>query len=145
MNGNTQYTLRTTEALQSSFKAAAGRGNPETTPTHLLLELVNQDEGVAGKLLAKAGVATSQLTNELRAALDRLPSADGVNGSISETRPGASRSMSGAGNTAWESSAGDFFARVGRHSTTAPIASRACRISPAVLAGTACFTIRGRL
>ena len=77
MNGNTQYTLRATEALQSSFKTAAARGNPETTPTHLLLELVDQDEGVAGKLLAKVGVATSGLADDLRTALDRLPSADG--------------------------------------------------------------------
>jgi ATP-dependent Clp protease ATP-binding subunit ClpB len=77
MNGNTQYTLRATQALQSSIKTAAGRGNPETTPTHLLQALIEQDEGVAAKLLAKVGVSIQQLTAELRSALDRLPSADG--------------------------------------------------------------------
>jgi ATP-dependent Clp protease ATP-binding subunit ClpB len=77
MNGNTQYTLRATEALQSAFKTAAARGNPETTPTHLLSALVEQDEGVAGKVLAKVGASNQRLANELGAALDRLPSAEG--------------------------------------------------------------------
>ena len=77
MNGNNQYTLRANEALQSSFKTAAARGNPETTPTHLLQALIEQDEGIAGKLLAKVGASIQTLSDELRAALDRLPSADG--------------------------------------------------------------------
>ena len=77
MNGNTQYTLRATEALQTSFKAAADRGNPETTPTHLLQALIEQDDGVAGKLLSKVGASNQQLSAELRSALDRLPSAEG--------------------------------------------------------------------
>ena len=77
MNGNTQYTLRATEALQTSFKTAAALGNPETTPTHLLKALIEQEDGVAGKLLAKVGASTQQLTGELRSALDRLPSAAG--------------------------------------------------------------------
>jgi len=77
MNGNTQYTLRATEAMQTSFKTAAAHGNPETTPTHLLQALVEQEEGVASKFLAKVGASTQTLSAELRAALDRLPSAEG--------------------------------------------------------------------
>ncbi|MEE4270574.1 MAG: ATP-dependent chaperone ClpB [Thermoanaerobaculales bacterium] len=77
MNGNNQYTLRATEALQSAFKVAAARGNPETTPSHLLLALVEQDEGVSGKLLSKVGASTQRLATELHTSLDRLPSADG--------------------------------------------------------------------
>jgi len=77
MNGNNQYTLRATEALQTAFTTAAGRGNPETTPSHLLLALVEQGDGVSGKLLSKVGASNQRLTTELHAALDRLPSADG--------------------------------------------------------------------
>jgi len=77
MNAKNQYTLRATEALQSSVKAAATRGNPETTPTHLLQALIEQDEGVATKFLGKIGASTRTLSDELRAALDRLPSAAG--------------------------------------------------------------------
>ena len=77
MASNPQYTVRATEALQTAFKSAGARGNPETTPTHLLLALVEQDEGIAGKLLSRVGVAAGQLVGELRSALDRLPSAEG--------------------------------------------------------------------
>jgi ATP-dependent Clp protease ATP-binding subunit ClpB len=87
MNGSSQYTVRAAEALQTAFKAAATRGNPETTPTHLLQALVEQDQGVAGKLLARVGVSTPTLATELRDALDRLPSADGG------TEPQPSRSL----------------------------------------------------
>ena len=69
--------MRATEALQQAFQTAASRGNPETTPGHLLLALLEQEDGVAGKLLAKVGVATAQVAGELRGAVDRLPSAEG--------------------------------------------------------------------
>jgi len=77
MNTKNKYTLRATEALQASFEAAGARGNPETTPAHLLQALIEQDEGVAAKFLAKIGASTQVLSDGLRAALDRLPSADG--------------------------------------------------------------------
>ena len=77
MNQKNQYTVRATEALQTAFTIAAQRGNPETTPAHLLLALLQQDEGIAPRLLAKAGAASQQIQNELIQALDKLPSADG--------------------------------------------------------------------
>ncbi len=77
MSQKVQYTVRATEALQTGFAAAAARGNPETTPTHLLQALVEQEDGVAGKLLAKVGASIPRLSQELRAALERLPSAEG--------------------------------------------------------------------
>ncbi len=77
MTNKQQYTVRATEALQASFQAAAARGNPETTPTHLLQALIDQEDGVAGKLLAKVGVSVRQLSQQVRTALDRLPSSDG--------------------------------------------------------------------
>ncbi|MGD8441275.1 MAG: ATP-dependent chaperone ClpB [Holophagae bacterium] len=89
MTNKQQYTVRATEALQASFQAAAARGNPETTPTHLLQALIDQEDGVAGKLLAKVGVSVRQLSQQVRTALDRLPSSDGG----SEPQP--SRSLRG--------------------------------------------------
>jgi ATP-dependent Clp protease ATP-binding subunit ClpB len=77
MTSHPQYTVRAAEALQTAFKTAGSRGNPETTPAHLLLALIEQAEGIAGKLLSKVGVATGQLAGELQTALDRLPSAEG--------------------------------------------------------------------
>jgi ATP-dependent Clp protease ATP-binding subunit ClpB len=77
MNRQTQHTVRATEALQAAFAGAAHRGNPETTPSHLLLALLQQEEGIASRLLAKVGVASQEIEHELIQALDRLPSADG--------------------------------------------------------------------
>jgi ATP-dependent Clp protease ATP-binding subunit ClpB len=87
MNGHPQYTVKASEALQEAFKSAAGRGNPETTPTHLLLELMQQENGIAPRFLAKVGVPAGQLESELKDALDRLPSAEGG------AEPQASRSL----------------------------------------------------
>jgi ATP-dependent Clp protease ATP-binding subunit ClpB len=87
MNRQTQYTVRATEALQEAFKTAAARGNPETTPAHLLQALLQQEGGIAPRLLAKVGVSTQRLQQELTEALDRQPAADGG----SEPQP--SRSM----------------------------------------------------
>jgi ATP-dependent Clp protease ATP-binding subunit ClpB len=87
MNGQPQYTVKASEALQEAFKSAAGRGNPETTPTHLLLELMQQENGIAPRFLAKVGVPAGQLESELKDALDRLPSAEGG------AEPQASRSL----------------------------------------------------
>jgi ATP-dependent Clp protease ATP-binding subunit ClpB len=77
MNGQTQYTVKASEALQEAQKTATARGNPETTPTHLLLALMQQEGGIAPRFLAKVGVPTGQLEAELREALNRLPSVEG--------------------------------------------------------------------
>jgi len=72
-----QYTVRATEAIQQAFTAAQARGNPEATPSHLLLALLQQADGLAPKLLAKVGVSAARLESETRDALDRLPAAEG--------------------------------------------------------------------
>ena len=77
MNGQTQYTVKASEAIQEAIKIAAAHGNPETTPTHLLLALMQQDGGIAPRFLAKVGVPTGQFENELKQAIDRLPAASG--------------------------------------------------------------------
>ncbi|MCG6949338.1 MAG: ATP-dependent chaperone ClpB [Acidobacteria bacterium] len=77
MNGQNQYTVKASEALQEAFTSAGARGNPEATPTHLLLALMQQENGVVPRLLAKVGVPASQFEAELKEALDRLPAAEG--------------------------------------------------------------------
>jgi ATP-dependent Clp protease ATP-binding subunit ClpB len=77
MNGQNRYTVKASEALQEAVKSGAARGNPETTPTHLLLALMQQEGGIVPRLLARVGVPASQFETELKAALDRLPAAEG--------------------------------------------------------------------
>jgi ATP-dependent Clp protease ATP-binding subunit ClpB len=87
MNEKNQYTVKASEGLQEAFQFAAARGNPETTPTHLLLALMRQEAGIVPRLLAKVGVPASQFETELKDALDRLPAAEGG------TEPQPSRSL----------------------------------------------------
>jgi ATP-dependent Clp protease ATP-binding subunit ClpB len=74
---NQQLTIKAAEALQGAVSIATGRGNPETTPAHLLLALMQQESGIAPRLLARVGVPAGQLETELKQALDHLPSAEG--------------------------------------------------------------------
>jgi ATP-dependent Clp protease ATP-binding subunit ClpB len=77
MKSQNHYTVKASEALQEAFQTAARRGNPETTPTHLLIALMQQEGGIVPRLLAKVGVPATQFETELREALDRLPAAEG--------------------------------------------------------------------
>jgi ATP-dependent Clp protease ATP-binding subunit ClpB len=87
MKGSNQYTVKASEAIQEAIALATARGNPEATPTHLMLALMQQDGGIAPRFLAKIGVPAGQFETELADALDRLPSAAGG------AEPQASRSL----------------------------------------------------
>jgi ATP-dependent Clp protease ATP-binding subunit ClpB len=77
MSGRNNFTVKAGEALQTAFEDANRRGNAEVQPIHLLAALLAQDEGLAPRLLAKVGAPLARVQDELRTALDRLPSARG--------------------------------------------------------------------
>ena len=74
---NTQYTVKAAEAIQEAVRSAAERGHPEVIPSHLLLALLRQEDGIVPRLVEKVGVAASQLERDILADLDRLPRAEG--------------------------------------------------------------------
>ncbi len=77
MASNSNFTIKAGEAIQASVATASARGNPEASPSHLLQALLEQDEGLAPKLLEKVGVSPARLRGELSETLSRLPSARG--------------------------------------------------------------------
>jgi ATP-dependent Clp protease ATP-binding subunit ClpB len=77
MASNSNLTVKASEALQKAFELAAARGNPETLPTHLLAAMLEQEGGLAPRLLAKIGVPSARLADEVATALERLPRAQG--------------------------------------------------------------------
>jgi ATP-dependent Clp protease ATP-binding subunit ClpB len=77
MSSNSNFTIKAGEALQGALRLASERGNPEATPAHLLHALLQQQEGLAPRLLDKVGVPVGRLQADLAEALDRLPSAQG--------------------------------------------------------------------
>jgi len=77
MSASNNFTVKAGEALQGAFDAARGRGNPEVLPSHLLLALLEQPEGLAPRVLAKVGAQPAALGADVRRDLDRLPAAQG--------------------------------------------------------------------
>jgi ATP-dependent Clp protease ATP-binding subunit ClpB len=79
-----RWTLKTREAFQAATTQAAAAGNPNVTPTHLLLALLNQVEGIARPLLLAAGLDPTAVSTSLNEKLAREPRA------VGGTEPGLS-------------------------------------------------------
>ncbi len=77
-----KLTTKLQEALADAQSLAVGNDNPYIEPAHLLVALLNQDDGAARSLLQRAGVNVGALTNNLRGALERLPKVSGTGGEI---------------------------------------------------------------
>jgi ATP-dependent Clp protease ATP-binding subunit ClpB len=72
-----KMTVKAQEALQESQEIAARHEQQEIAPLHLLSALVAQTDGVVPSLLARLGVRTDALTNEIERELGRLPKVQG--------------------------------------------------------------------
>ena len=75
-----KITTKLQEALSDAQSLAVGNDNQYIEPVHLLTALLNQDDGGARSLLARAGVNAGGLTNALKSALERLPKVSGTGG-----------------------------------------------------------------
>jgi ATP-dependent Clp protease ATP-binding subunit ClpB len=71
-------TTKTQAALTSALQAAAAAGNPQIVPSHLLMALLTQNDGIAAPLLEAVGVDPATIRNEAQRLIDRLPSASGA-------------------------------------------------------------------
>ncbi len=72
------FTTRSQQALAAAVSQAASSGHPAVEPAHLLAALLGQDGGTAAPLLEAAGVDADRVTTDLKAELDKLPSASGA-------------------------------------------------------------------
>src|SRR4051794_28971144 len=68
-----RFTLKTQQAVQAAILLAHQRRNPQATPEHLLLALLDQDGGVVSPVLAKLGVDAQVVRTRLDAALTPMP------------------------------------------------------------------------
>ncbi|MYN10404.1 ATP-dependent chaperone ClpB [Pseudoduganella aquatica] len=81
-----KLTTKLQEALADAQSLAVGNDNPYIEPVHLLVALVNQDDGSARSLLQRAGVNVNGLTNALKSSLERLPKVSGTSGDVQVSR-----------------------------------------------------------
>lgn len=73
-----KFTIKLREALNSALDSASKNDNPEITPEHFLLALVEQSDGLAKPLLEKLGVSISSLESRLREAVAKLAKVRGA-------------------------------------------------------------------
>ncbi|MDZ7677504.1 MAG: AAA family ATPase [Acidimicrobiales bacterium] len=80
-----RWTLKTQEAVNAAINAARSNSNPEVTPEHLLVALLQQEEGVVMPILSKVGKAPLSVRNQANDAVAKLPKAYGSEARISRT------------------------------------------------------------
>jgi ATP-dependent Clp protease ATP-binding subunit ClpB len=81
-----KFTTRFQQAFADAQSIAVGRDNPYIEPPHLLLALMNQEDGATRSLLARAGASVAPLKDGLDAAISRLPKVEGQGGEVNVSR-----------------------------------------------------------
>jgi ATP-dependent Clp protease ATP-binding subunit ClpB len=83
-----RFTHRSQEAVAAAQRLAAEHGNPEVAPQHLLLAVLEQEDGIAPAVLRKLGAEAPARGARARAASAELPSVSGAD--EPEVRPAQS-------------------------------------------------------
>ena len=76
-----RLTVKSAEALNDAVSAARQAGNPVVYDLHLLLALLNQDEGIVVPVLQKLGVSVASLREQAQAEAE-----DPLDGGRTEAR-----------------------------------------------------------
>ncbi len=78
-----KFTTKFQEALSDAQSLAIGSDQQFIEPQHLLLALINQDDGGTSSLLARAGGNVPALRKDLELAIKNLPQVSGHGGEVS--------------------------------------------------------------
>jgi ATP-dependent Clp protease ATP-binding subunit ClpB len=77
-----RLTEKAQEALSSAQRIATRNGNPQLDVEHLLLALLEQEQGLAPAIFGKAGIPVPTLKARVQDAVDRLPRTSGGSGEV---------------------------------------------------------------
>jgi ATP-dependent Clp protease ATP-binding subunit ClpB len=80
-----RFTIKAQEAVAAAQRLASEGSNPEVAPPHLLLALLEQDEGVVVPVLQRLGVDAQDARARAREAIDKLPKLAG--NTVPDIRP----------------------------------------------------------
>ena len=72
------FTIKVQEALQESSSIANKNDNAEITPEHLLLALLEQQDGLAAPIVERVGVSSVELANKTRELVNAAPKVSGA-------------------------------------------------------------------
>jgi ATP-dependent Clp protease ATP-binding subunit ClpB len=73
-----KFTLKSQEAVQAAQELAAKSKHQQIEPEHILLALIEQQEGVVTPILKKLGADPGRVSSDIVQALDRLPKIEGL-------------------------------------------------------------------
>ena len=77
-----KFTERARGFIQSAQSLALREGNQQFTPEHLLKVLIDDEEGLAARLITAAGGRDTQVRAGVEAALKKLPKVQGGSGQV---------------------------------------------------------------
>src|SRR5829696_4369451 len=80
-----RFTVKSQEAVAAAQRLASEGSNPEVAPPHLLLALLDQDEGVVVPVLQRLGVDAQDARANAEEAIGKLPKLSG--NSVPDVRP----------------------------------------------------------
>src|SRR2546430_14888945 len=80
-----RFTIKSQEAVAAAQRLASEGSNPEVAPPHLLLALLEQDEGVVVPVLQRLGVDAQDVRARAKEAIGKLPQLSG--NSVPDVRP----------------------------------------------------------
>src|SRR4051794_31981981 len=80
-----RFTIKSQEAVAAAQRLASETGNPEVAPAHLLLALLEQDEGVVVPVLQRLGVDAQDARSRAGEAIEKLPKLSG--NTVPDVRP----------------------------------------------------------
>ena len=81
-----KFTTKLQEAFAEAQSLALGRDHQQIEPQHLLLVLLNQEDGGVASLVAQAGGNPNALKQALTQAIGRLPKVEGTPGEVHVSR-----------------------------------------------------------
>ena len=81
-----KLTTKFQQAFSDAQSIAVGQDNPAIEPQHLLLALLQQDDGSTRSLLQRAGVNTAPLTESIKQSIQRLPKVENSGGEVTLSR-----------------------------------------------------------
>src|SRR6266571_3231147 len=81
-----KFTTKLQEALAEAQSAALGHDHQYIEPQHLLLALLNQEDGGAAALVSKTGGNAPLLKRALAESIEKLPKVEGTPGEVHISR-----------------------------------------------------------
>jgi ATP-dependent Clp protease ATP-binding subunit ClpB len=72
-----RFTVKTQEALAAAQRIAIARGNPQVTPQHVLIALLEQEGGIVVPILRRANADAEGVRRRANAAVDGQPTVTG--------------------------------------------------------------------